>query len=260
MLFSQKSIISSRGQYKHPIVYGLCDPDTLELRYIGKSIKGSVRCFEHCKSHSLKEGNTPKNNWLKKLKAQDKNPVFVLISEYNKNVSNESLYESEQFFIAFYKELGCSLLNLTDGGPGRSGYKLPPESLEKMSQAAKVRALPQALLDQQKKKLPEDKDGMRFCSKEKHWDKIENFGSNNFNCKSCFNKYRESRAVPGSRKKHEKTRGSKVIVLDSNNNELIGFYSKRDAARFIGGKCNKFGISLAIKNNKEYYGYYWRLI
>lgn len=260
MLFNQDSIINSRGQYKNPIVYGLCDPDTLELRYVGKALNGSVRCFEHGKPSSIKEGNTPKNNWLKKLKAQGKDAVRVLISEYSEDVSNEDLYESEQFFIALYKELNCNLLNLTDGGPGMSGHKYSQESRQKMSLSAKKRQLPNALIEQQKKKLPEDKDGMRFCSKAKHWDKIENFGKKEHTCKSCFNKNRPSRVIPGARKKYEKLLGSKLVVLDSNNNEIIGFYSKREAARFIGGKCSKARITWAIKNNKEYYGYFWRLV
>jgi group I intron endonuclease len=231
MLFNQDSIINSRGQYKNPIVYGLCDPDTLELRYVGKALNGSGRCFDHGRPSSFKEGKTPKNNWLRKLKAQGKNVVCVLISEYSEDVSNEDLYESEQFFIALYKELNCNLLNLTDGGPGMSGHKFSQESRQKMSLKAKARG----------------------C------DWLIEYNKNNPRPKKP-KKPRRSRAIQGALELYKRSLGQKIVIVNSNNEEIMGFFSKRDAAKFIGDKCNKSGISLAIKNNQEYYGYFWRII
>src|ERR1035437_6096790 len=132
-------------QYKdYAIVYGLVDPSTSMIRYIGKSIQGINRPYEHARESYLKEGNTPKNNWIKKLKRNNQMYSVVILFSIpklglSKSELNEIVYKKEQEFIAEYRKNNDNLLNLDDGGPGCTGRVLSEESRKKMSELGKNR-------------------------------------------------------------------------------------------------------------------------
>lgn len=103
------------------IIYGLIDPITNELRYVGRSSSGFYRPRNHSIPSQLKKSNNYKNNWLKKLRNKYKvKPIIYTIETLN-NV--EELNEAESFWISYYKSIGCRLTNLTSGGDGITGYK-----------------------------------------------------------------------------------------------------------------------------------------
>jgi hypothetical protein len=116
------------------LVYGLFDPRSRELRYIGKSSSGLRRPRNHCKETDLKRhGRTPKTAWIRSLLSLGLRPLVMVLSEHP---SADTLYEEEQRIIKLFRGKGAALKNLTDGGPGRWGYKLSDESKAKIRKAA----------------------------------------------------------------------------------------------------------------------------
>lgn len=109
-------------------IYGLCDPLTQQLRYIGKSNDPSVRNYEHTSARFLKS-KTHKNHWIKSLQSKALRPELFIIEE----VLRDGWQEDERFWIAYFKSIGANLTNSTAGGEGDCG----PEG--RMKQAAALR-------------------------------------------------------------------------------------------------------------------------
>lgn len=115
---------------QHFIIYGLADPRSGELRYVGKSHKGVVRLSGHiCPSGLKARGH--RTNWLKSLLALGLKPEIFVIEELP---SADGLKEAERHHIAQFRALGCNLTNLTPGGDGE-GTPCSPERRAKISAA-----------------------------------------------------------------------------------------------------------------------------
>jgi GIY-YIG catalytic domain len=136
-------------------IYGLFCPDTKDLKYIGLSTNGFRRIKEHYKT--FKKTKTAKERWVNRLRKDNK--IFdVYYFEYF-DADGIHLDEAEQFYIAYFKSLGCELLNHTAGGRGviwtdlnkkeewKNNIKLgmsKPESVEKRRAiATKIQSDPQ---------------------------------------------------------------------------------------------------------------------
>lgn len=249
------------------LVYGLIDPNTNDLFYIGKTIQGLLRVRQHLTPSGLKnDGNTKKANKIRKLLENNQIPIVKILYQFNvnfdKKTCNEILYKKEQELIDFYNILGYELTNHQDGGPGSPGRTFSEATLKKMSERAIKRGLPQALKDQQKPKF-NDPPGLRICSRcliAKPLNEIRKFKSTSRECRVCYNKNRPNRKIPGARITYILTLGSKVKAKNIETNEEIIFPSMREAARQVGGKCSKTGIKNCIKNQTSYYGYIWSKI
>ncbi len=100
------------------LVYGLVDPRTHHLRYVGKSESGSIRPRQHVEPARLVIDHTHKGNWLRRLLAEGLKPEIVVIQEFD---DNEILGQAEIFWIAYFKRLGHSLTNHCRGGEGFIG-------------------------------------------------------------------------------------------------------------------------------------------
>lgn len=107
------------------VIYGLVDPNSNEVRYVGKAIDLYTRIRNHYKPSRL-IAKTHKNNWLKTLFIDGLKPLVIILEICE---SEKELNECEIKWIKYYRELGCDLTNATDGG---DGGKLSPESIEKM--------------------------------------------------------------------------------------------------------------------------------
>lgn len=101
--------------YKN-VIYGLIDPNSKELRYIGYSSNLKERIRGHYKLSSLNK-NTHKNNWIKSLLEKDQKAEVIIIAEYQ---LAKELPQAEIDTIIYYKFIGCDLVNGTDGGDGVS--------------------------------------------------------------------------------------------------------------------------------------------
>ena len=96
------------------LIYGLIDPLTDELRYIGKSARGMARPREHSAPYGLKRQSN-KTRWIASLLAAGVKPTISVIAE---SANAGELAAMERAAIAKYRAAGCRLLNLTDGGEG----------------------------------------------------------------------------------------------------------------------------------------------
>jgi len=110
-------------------VYGLIDPISKELRYIGYSINYLERFKEHLLPSNLK-CKTYKANWIKSLIDKGYKPEVIILEEA---YSEKDALEKEVELIAYFKYIGCNLTNGTLGGDGRYGFATSDEVKKKIS-------------------------------------------------------------------------------------------------------------------------------
>ena len=101
-------------------IYGLIDSDTLELRYVGKTIHSLKARLRRHRNHPT---NPHLRNWLRAR------PVNIIILERDP----VDLDEAEMCWIADMRVAGARLLNMTDGGT--AGWQHTPETRAKMNAA-----------------------------------------------------------------------------------------------------------------------------
>lgn len=130
-------------------IYVLKDPDTLEIRYVGKADNLKKRFDEHIREYKYK--STYKNNWIKGLLDNNKLPIIEVIEK----VPKENWGDYEKKWIIYFKNSGNYLTNLTEGGDGGNfgeeinklisqklkGKKRSPETKKLLSEIAKKRKL-----------------------------------------------------------------------------------------------------------------------
>lgn len=93
-------------------IYVLKEPDTGEIRYVGKADDPEQRLFQHLKDPKRNH----RTNWIKSLKDSGKIPVLEIVDEVP--TSEWSFWEAA--YIQFYLENGAELTNGTLGGEGGS--------------------------------------------------------------------------------------------------------------------------------------------
>lgn len=89
-------------------IYVLKDPDSGEVRYVGKTNNPKKRMSGHL---SAQQGrNLPSIRWVRKLKNLNKFPVMEIIEE------TDDWENSEKKWICHYRNVASDLLNIDDGG------------------------------------------------------------------------------------------------------------------------------------------------
>lgn len=120
-------------------IYGLIDPLTNQLKYVGKSVSPKLRLRKHLSERH--KYDTHKDRWLRKLINSNTKPELIII-----DVVKECEWVFwEQFYISYYKSIGCNLTNGTIGGdqpPGTKGRKHTELSKKKMSDSKKGKPIP----------------------------------------------------------------------------------------------------------------------
>lgn len=120
-------------------IYGLLDPITQELRYVGKSVSPFSRFRKHMAERN--KYDFYKDRWIRKLYGLNLKPELLIISIVPKN---EWVFW-EQFYISYFKAIGAKLTNCTLGGdqpPGTKNRKHTEEAKKKMSEAKKNKPIP----------------------------------------------------------------------------------------------------------------------
>lgn len=108
-------------------IYKLIDPETNEIRYVGKSNNPQKRLLAHVRDQS----NTYKGHWLISLRNRGLKPIMEIVEE----VPFEIWAERELYWISYYLEHGHPLTNTYFGSEGIG--IIPPEVRAKLSVAHK---------------------------------------------------------------------------------------------------------------------------
>lgn len=94
-------------------IYGLADPDTKMIRYVGQTNNMRERLYNHI-SEARKPGRkNRKNAWVASLLKQGRKPEIIELARCS---SREELNEAEIETIALLTECGFDLTNGTGGG------------------------------------------------------------------------------------------------------------------------------------------------
>lgn len=112
------------------IIYGLKDPRTGELRYVGKSVSGLKRARSHMFPCLLSKDQTHKGYWLRQLLSAGMKAEPVVLETFE---TKDDLQDGERFWIAQMRGMGVALTNHTNGGDGRSGCPQSAETRAKIS-------------------------------------------------------------------------------------------------------------------------------
>lgn len=89
-------------------IYALSDPETGEIRYIGKANNPRARLKSHIRDSRRR--NTPVYCWIRRLQADGKEPAMSVVEWV------DDWMEAEKRQIASHREAGARLLNLAEGG------------------------------------------------------------------------------------------------------------------------------------------------
>lgn len=103
---------------KTTFIYALCEPDTGEVRYIGKADRPKVRVTEHLRE-AKKFPNTNKSQWLALFRPRRARPGLIILQE----VPHAGWQDAERYQIWLAKSCGVRLTNETPGGYERN-YQL----------------------------------------------------------------------------------------------------------------------------------------
>jgi len=140
------------------IVYGLYDPTTQELRYVGQTVKGlACRLSNHLSASGLKK-HLRVASWLKSVLARGQRPDARIIAVAH---SRDELDELEVRQISVAIEAGADLTNLARGGRVNSGFKKSPEAVANIVRARTGTTTP----DSTKKKLSEAMMGRKVSAR-----------------------------------------------------------------------------------------------
>lgn len=90
-------------------IYGLIDPETNEMRYVGKSNNPKVRYQSHLTD---KKSNPHKTSWIKSLSNRGLKPKLVILEE----TTQDKWEERERYWIKHYQDEGAPLVNILEGG------------------------------------------------------------------------------------------------------------------------------------------------
>lgn len=101
------------------IIYALCCPTTLKIRYIGKSSIGLLRPKQHWTNKKRLNDGTHVHNWCRKLLNEGKVPTIQIIEQFDyTNDIKQVLNEAEIKWIKFFRRNSRGLTNISDGGEG----------------------------------------------------------------------------------------------------------------------------------------------
>lgn len=98
-------------------IYTLKHPDTLEVRYVGKT----VRSLNHIANAKGNKHNKHLSNWILNILKENKKPIIELLETCQSGIWQER----EQYWI----------INLTAGGDGCIGFIHNSEAIEKIRQS-----------------------------------------------------------------------------------------------------------------------------
>lgn len=182
------------------IIYGLIDPTTKEIRYIGQSSTGLRRPKSHLNPSGIRPygGNknlNKKQAWVKSLLNKNIKPDIITIETLD---SKDQLNEAEEFWITYFRSIGSRLTNGVflsvdqyERVPWNKGKKNDPRSKGgvKKGNTPWNKGLTKKPLNKKAKPIPWNK-GLSFknlgiCNRCLKSKLPEEFSTRGSKCKSC---------------------------------------------------------------------------
>lgn len=116
------------GDFGRPtIIYGLTDPRTGELRYVGKTVNSmELRLRIHLQAARSRKWGRPILRWIRSVVRSGSQPQIFEIETIQ---AGGDWTEAERFWIAYFRSVGASLCNITSGGDGASDRPFPAACL-----------------------------------------------------------------------------------------------------------------------------------
>lgn len=133
-------------------IYGLVDPISREIRYVGKSTNPHDRLKLHLSKKSLTT-NSAKNIWLRSLLSKGLRPILVVLQ----SVPEDKWAEAERAWIVQGRMIGWQITNTSDGGEG-----VLPKTPETPTMRYKAKRPPAKLYPKKPKKSVSRKPRKRF--------------------------------------------------------------------------------------------------
>jgi hypothetical protein len=100
-------------------VYGLLDPASRALRYVGQTVRTPrARLLGHLWTARHESRRSPVTAWVGSILRRGLEPELVVLEEC---ADRASLNDAEVFWIAYCRFVGCDLKNLCIGGETRRG-------------------------------------------------------------------------------------------------------------------------------------------
>lgn len=227
-------------------IYKLIDPRDNSIKYIGQTVqKLSTRYKSHIYDSLILNEKYKKCTWIRKLAKLNLLPIIELVEEIDK----VDLNNRERYWIKYYKELGATLTNSTDGGNDMCiKIKKYRERVCNKPVFSFNRYTGETLtFDSTKEASVKTMTSLKNLTKAIHC-KGE--------CNGYYWKYTPFGAtwVPPKRGNYRHTK-----LIDINGN-VFNFKCITEAIIFTKGTHNrhKNGARSAIKYNKFYRGYYWK--
>jgi len=111
-------------------IYKLIHPETLEVRYVGKTVESLKRRLS--KHINNRMNNSKVNKWIRKLIRNKQYPIIELIEQ----TTDDVWIEREMYWIDYYRQKNCNLMNITPGGEcGSLNYTHTNEAKNKIGLA-----------------------------------------------------------------------------------------------------------------------------
>lgn len=95
-------------------IYGLIDPISGQVKYVGKSNDPDRRYKDHL-TEARKSYLPYKNTWIRSLLEKGGKPILIILQHY---VPLKLWRSAEQFWVQYYKDKGHKLTNLMPAGIG----------------------------------------------------------------------------------------------------------------------------------------------
>lgn len=116
---------------KECVIYGLCDPRTGALRYVGKTTQPLLR---RLKQHLRDKTSDHRGRWVQAILRSKTSPDIFVIEKIEEG---NCWREAERHAVAYFKSLGCDLTNNALGGDGLGSFS--EVTREKMARSARER-------------------------------------------------------------------------------------------------------------------------
>lgn len=123
-------------------IYALRDPESLAVRYVGKTSKSLAQRLASHRIEAFRKTPTGnwvarfhRANWLRALYSEGKIPLAEILESGN---DDADWCTAEKKWIQHFRAIGADLINGTDGGEGALGAKRTVETKIKASQRAKA--------------------------------------------------------------------------------------------------------------------------